>query len=388
MKRPTYTLTSLLKKVFRPGERSLPRSEINQRLQECLRANGYERDSEEVLAEVLAMEHRPVKTGHTEAIIELTYRPHQLYDQSYRFLKESRLPKTVDQIVPELRRQSQFSWNQIKRMIDFETDLRFVQYQGDSRWYLAEWAVVNDRVYEYVRQNEIKHIALRSLSYFLEMEVKISLKDEVFLPELDDRFVVEGEVITLNAFAQDQESGAAGNVTASAESTEAAGQAVFGPTEASAESTQVALELTASAELPQEAAKPDEETIEPIQTALELAETAAEIVEEAQSQPLPDETITAVEEVAATSIIHEPQPLEEEPLMNAVATQSVFGEVTELLNKAKELLESRNEQMSQEVVGYFQQNNMQAIEVLMKEKHKNEQLVLGLTQVLNTANEQ
>lgn len=322
MKRPTYTLTSLIKKVFRPGERSLPRSEINQRLKDCLRANGYEMDSEEVLAQVLEMEHSPVCIGHTDAIVELTYQPHQLYDLAYRFLRDTHLPKTVEQIVPELRRQTQFSWNQVRRMLELERDPRFIQYQGENRWYLAEWKVANDRVYQFILQNDLKQISLRTLSYFLEVEVGLS-KEDIFLPEIDERFHMDGDAISVNV------------------------------------EPQAAVE-------PPVALKP--------QPAVEAQAKEVEL---------------ASKEVAAASpAILEQLSFEEESFMNTVANQTVAGEVSQLLRQALGRLEERNQHMAQDVVGYFQQNNMQAIEVLMKEKHKNEQIALGLKQVLALAEDQ
>ncbi|HZG15887.1 MAG TPA: hypothetical protein VE710_12785 [Candidatus Bathyarchaeia archaeon] len=352
MKRPTYTLTSLIKKVFRPGERSLPRSEINQRLMECLRSNGYEMDSEEVLAHVLSMEQSPVRVGHTDAIIELTYQPHQLYDLAYRFLRDTHMPKTVEQIVPELRRQTQFSWNQVRRMLDLERDLRFVQYQGDKRWYLAEWKVVNDRVYQFAVENGLKQLSLRTLSFFLENEVGISSKDDIFLPEADDRFQVVGDMISVQAESTDSKEDAA---------------------QSSAEPMDVQ----------------------------EMAEIHLEEQEDRQSQEQPEieeqpptvayiqESFMAMDEVAAASpAVQEPLRIEEEPFMNTAVSQPVTDEVSQLLRHALGRLEERNKQMSMDVVGFFQQSNMQAIEVLMKEKHKNEQIALGLQQLLALAEEQ
>jgi hypothetical protein len=68
--------------------------------------------------------------------------------------------------------------------------------------------------------------------------------------------------------------------------------------------------------------------------------------------------------------------------MNTTLTKPVLQEVDQLLKQAVALLESRNHEMGQEVVSNFQQSNMQAIEELMQEKWKNEQLVQGIQQVV------
>lgn len=74
--------------------------------------------------------------------------------------------------------------------------------------------------------------------------------------------------------------------------------------------------------------------------------------------------------------------------MSTITNQQVLEEVQKLMQEAINRLETRNQEMSQEVVAHFQQSNMQAIEVLMKEKHKHEQIVLGIQQVLATSEQQ
>jgi hypothetical protein len=330
MKRPTYTLSSLIKKVFRPGERSLPRNEIKERLQQSLTTYGYELDSEAALAKVLQMKQSPVRVGHTEAIIELTYQPHQLFDLAYRFLRDTHTPKKIEQIVPELRRQTQFSWNQVTRLLELERDPRFVQYQGDPRWFLAEWKVANDRVYDFMRTNGLRQISLRSLSYFLEHEVGVSLREELFLPEADDRFQLEGESLLIVVEKAD---------------------------------TPLAVD---EIDRSQQADEPVEHPAMPVEGRAEAAVTISPGMMTEQVQV----------------------NVEEETFVNTLETQTTAVEVSQLLRQALVRLEERNQQMAAEVVSFFQQSNLQAIEELMKEKHKNEQIVQGLRQLLALTDEQ
>jgi hypothetical protein len=322
MKRPTYTLPSIVKKVFRSGERSLPRTEICSRM-EANELNAFlDLNSPELLDKVLKMEQSPVRVGSSEAIVELTYQPHQLYDLAHRFLRDTQTPRVMEQIVAELRRQTQFGWNQILRMLQLERDPRFVQFQGDQRWFLADWALANDQVYAFCRDHGITQVTSRSLVHFLEQEVGIAA-DAAFLPTLDDRFRIDGE--TLYIIVRSDE--------------------------------------------------PEEEL-----AVQEIAVTAAA-----------SETITKTEE-ESTEVHPEahPEPLytKEEITMNTVQNQQVLQEVQQLLQQAISRLETRHMEMSQEVVAHFQQSNMQAIEVLMKEKHKHEQIVLGIQQVLAVSEQQ
>ncbi|WP_432774542.1 hypothetical protein AAFJ72_15050 [Brevibacillus gelatini] len=320
MKRPTYTLPSIVKKVFRSGERSLPRTEICSRMEANELTALMDLDSATLLDKVLKMEQSPVRVASSEAIVEITYQPHQVYDLAYRFLRDTQTPKKLEQIVAELRRQTQFGWNQILRMLQLERDPRFVQYQGDDRWFLAEWTLANDQVYDFCRNNGITQVAARSLVHFLEQEVGIAA-DAAFLPMLDDRFRVEGDTlyIIVRSDVTDEE---------------------------------LAVEEMAAADSSVSIANIESET--------------EEVVPEQQ----------------------EPIFTKGETNMTNATNVRVLEEVQQLLQQAISRLEGRNQEMAQEVVTHFQQSNMQAIEVLMKEKHKHEQIVLGIQQVLATSEQQ
>ncbi len=327
MKRPTYTPASYIKKVFRLGERSLPKDEIIGRLNQEFAKSGQTTDGERMLQELLSMPQSPVRVGSSEAIIELTFQPHQLFDLAYRYVRDTHAPKTMEQILREVRRRTSFSWNQAARLLVLEKDPRFVQYAGDPRWFLAEWQLMNDEVYAWLTAKRLNHVSLRTLSFMAEQELGSSYKEYIFLPERDDRFKLEGD----NLYLIEQE-------------------------EEFALSEELALneETAANEELPRE----------------EIA----------------DQSELAKREAAVTVTLTETQPTttREETLMNMTqqANTSVQQEVNHHLRQALALLEERNQQMAQEVIGYFQQSDIQAIELLMKEKHKNEQAVLGIQQVL------
>ncbi|WNC13186.1 hypothetical protein [Brevibacillus brevis] len=331
MKRPTYTLPSIVKKVFRSGERSLPRTEVRSRM-EANDLNAFlNLDSETLLDKVLSMEQSPVRVGSSDAIVELTYQPHQLFDLAHRFLRETLTPKKMDQIVAELRRQTQFGWNQIQRLLQLEKDPRFVQYQGDPRWFLAEWKVGNDQVYAFCRDNGITQVTSRSLVHFLEQEVGMAA-DTAFLPLLDDRFRIDGERLYIIVRSDDE---------------------------------------------------PKEEESAELEVAVAAAPDTIAITDEEQEEASPsDDTVQLLDQH------QEPMIIKEEQIMNTVSNQQVLQEVSQLLLQALSRLEARQQEMSQEVVAHFQQSNMQAIEVLMNEKHKHEQIALGIKQVLAASEQQ
>jgi hypothetical protein len=388
MKRPTYTHPSIIKKVFRPGERSLPRNEIIKRLEESLQAAGYNQESEALLSEILRKEQSPVRVGSSEAIIELTYQPHQLFDLAYRFLRDTHTPKTLEQIVPELRRQTQFSWNQVMRLLQLERDPRFVQYQGDKRWFLSDWKLANDQIYQYACEHGVTQISARTIFYFIELEVGLSSREYVFLPELDDRFRLEGETLHI-VIQPDLQPATSVQVEPEAETAahverESAADAEMEPEPLA--TVEVEQESTNAADAePKSSASVD---FEP-EAAIILDGEANELTETAE---IAEQTFPDVTEVAAaleTAELHEQLSFEEEPFMNTTnQLPSVLTEVNQLLRQALARLETRNREMSQDVIVHFQKNDMQAIEQLLKEKQKNEQIALGIQQVLSIAEQQ
>ncbi|MBG9786341.1 MULTISPECIES: hypothetical protein [Brevibacillus] len=323
MNRPTYTIASYIKKVFRPGERSLPRTDIITRLEEQLHLMPNGKSAEETLSEAMQLTESPIKVGRTEAILELTYQPHQLFDQAYRFVRKSHSPKNLDQMMRELRQHTHFSWNQITKLLILDKDPRFIQYVGDERWYLAEWKLANDSIYEFLVSKEIDRLSIRLLFHMVENELKLSIKESMFVPELDGRFTVSGENIYVN------------------------GQ--------------------------------DDKGI------------AVQEMETAQAQVATTDTVIEIEQRALDQT--EPQgknleAVQEEKIMITTQTKNVLAEVEQLLNKAVSLLDQRNAEMSQEVISHFQESNMDAIEILMKEKHKNEQVVTDIKTIVTTLDQE
>ncbi|WP_126425665.1 hypothetical protein [Brevibacillus marinus] len=307
MRRPTLTTTSMMKKAFRPGERSLSRSEIVERLALELQGAGIAESGEAFLSRLLNIPNSPVRAGRTEAIIELAYQPHQLFDLAYRYLRDTQQPKTADQIFREVRKRTHFSWNQIARILVLEKDPRFVQYEQDERWFLAEWKLANDHVYEYLVSTGAASIPLRAVTYSLEQEMGLSAKEYVFLPELDDRFLVQSGYVQLSS----PEPSGSGRSEAEASRAEAA--------------------------------------------------------------------------AAAAVAVQGKLTLEDDGGMNTTATMTnVQQEVAELLRQALHLLDQRGQEMGQEVIARFQESDMPGIEALLREKQQNEQIVLGIKQVLAT----
>lgn len=177
-----FTPVSLLKKVFRPGERSLARQEISHRLQKV-----YLGEPGEVIGEALSCQGSPFREGTSKAIIAFHQESSSLSPHAFRALSESGMPVTEEQLLRKLRGANLISWSFPFERLGLQNDHRFVQL-SDQRWLLNEWELVNNEVYNYLVQHETTEIPLIDIPLLMEMKLGLPKKKSIFLPEFDERF--------------------------------------------------------------------------------------------------------------------------------------------------------------------------------------------------------
>ncbi|WP_047155390.1 hypothetical protein [Aneurinibacillus tyrosinisolvens] len=104
-----YTSSSMLKMVFRSGERSLSRQEVESRLQNTYSTSLMKMNvlPERVIEEAMADEQSPFHIGGSHAVIEMetTVRDH-IAEELVRYLLENKGPLTTDQCLKKLRRHN------------------------------------------------------------------------------------------------------------------------------------------------------------------------------------------------------------------------------------------------------------------------------------------
>ena len=176
-----FTPISLLKRVFRLGERSLARQEISHRLQ-----NLYSGDAEEVIETALSHQKSPFREGSSKAIIEFHQEASVLATHAFQILTESGIPVSEDQLLRKLRGQNLVSWGFPFERLGLQADHRFLQLK-DQRWLLKEWELVNDEVYNYLVNQGTTELPQRDLPLLIGMKMGFK-KKFVFLPEFDERF--------------------------------------------------------------------------------------------------------------------------------------------------------------------------------------------------------
>jgi hypothetical protein len=194
-----YTSSSMLKKVFRQGERSLSRQELESRLQNTY-GTILERTNqlpEHIIEKALAEGLSPFHVGASHAVIEIeaSFRDH-IADELVRYFLENKGPLTAEQCLKKLRRNNVISYSYTEDKLPLYKDTRFVQFEGSDLWYLARWEIANDRIYEFLSGKQIKQLPLTQLLLMMEHELNLSRRDHVFVPEGDSRFrVIDGLVI-------------------------------------------------------------------------------------------------------------------------------------------------------------------------------------------------
>jgi len=177
-----FTPISLLKKVFRLGERSLARQEVSHRLQ-----NICSGETEEIIEAALSCQKSPFREGNSKAIIEFHQETQGLSSHAFRVLNEWGIPVTEEQLLRKLRGLNLVSWGFPFERLGLQTDHRFLQL-SDNRWLLKDWELVNDEVYNYLVQHETTELLLMDIPFLIQMKLGLTKKKYLFLPEYDERF--------------------------------------------------------------------------------------------------------------------------------------------------------------------------------------------------------
>ncbi|WP_134698539.1 hypothetical protein [Ammoniphilus sp. YIM 78166] len=194
MAKHIYTPISLIKKVFRLGERSLSRDEISQRLLSASDVQGEW--AEQTIQSALDQPSTPFREGNSRAIIEYVQETQALSQNVWRIFQEAGGPLTEEQILRKLRSFNLISWSFNFERLGLQGDHRFSQL-SDHRWILSEWEIANDEILAFIESKETKEILNKDVPYVMQMRMGMTKKKCIFLPELDDRFEILGDRITL-----------------------------------------------------------------------------------------------------------------------------------------------------------------------------------------------
>ncbi|WCN36964.1 hypothetical protein [Aneurinibacillus uraniidurans] len=321
-----YTPSSIVKKVFRQGERSLSRQELESRLE-----NTYGTQLEQmgkspavIIDEVLEL-GTPFHTGASHAVIEMevAFRDH-IAEELVRYFLENKGPLTAEQCLKKLRRTNVVSYSFQMDKLPLKRDARFVQFEGSDLWYLARWEIANDALYAFLSEHQVKHVPLTQLYMQMEHELHLSRREHTFVLEGDERMRVVDDLV-LVSYDEDT------------------------------------VEAEPSVEVPQV----QEVAAEAIAEEPQLQEDTQEQNQEVQS---------GIEEVAVA--------------MAEVKTVSVLEDVVVNVQDSTEKLELRIKEMEEEVLNHFKVNNMSAISQLVAEKEHCEQIVVALENVMKVINKQ
>lgn len=194
-----YTPISLIKKAFKPGERSLSRQEICQRL---LNLTPMEEDlAEQTIQLALDQPSSPFREGNSRAIIEYVQEHQSLAQHVLRVLQDAGNPLSEEQILRKLRGHSLISWSFAFERLGLLGDHRFSQL-SDLRWILSDWEIANDGIFEYLQTKENQELQAKDIPYIVQMRAGITKKKCLFLPELDGRFEVAEDKVALRQSVQ------------------------------------------------------------------------------------------------------------------------------------------------------------------------------------------
>lgn len=195
MRRPCYTKSSLVKLAFRSGELSLSMAELEQRLEQLKEefpqfvSNPLkELPSHQIIQDVLAKEGGPIMFGTSQAIVQLKQSQNSLADRIVLLFQQRKHPLTTEQIRQHLWKRHLIG--HMKAPLPLEEDIRFLQVEGDERWFLRSWFICNDQVYQLLRAEGMKGGRLQEIVRMMEQRWQMPRERYLFLPEIDSRFKV------------------------------------------------------------------------------------------------------------------------------------------------------------------------------------------------------
>jgi DNA-directed RNA polymerase delta subunit len=245
-----------------------------------------------------------------------------LVDEAYRFLKDTGRPQKQGEILRHLQEATGRSRGELMSRLDLDRDARFARLEG-GEWLLTEWEPVNDAIAQLMVELGQRRASVEDLLSLLEEEDELRGKTLIFHPELDPRFaVVDGQV----------------------------------------ECLEVQLEAAATAE----------ET-----THIEETAVAAVLAEEVREA---DMSNTDEEESEMTTTIFEGVETNEAKV--SVSTEMLVDNVLGQIATALVELQTRDQEIPNEVIQLFNSEDLRGIETLMSQRKRIAELAEDLQAVI------
>lgn len=244
----------------------------------------------------------------------------QMNNIAYEFLLQIGKPQSLDKIIKQVSKKTKTPIAQIERQLHMDEDVRFVQIYDMDRWLLAEWEIANDEIYQYLIQEQ----RLETSSNYIYQIMASQIQEKghpkkLWIPEVDLRFeVFENGKVVLHEHVNNENS-----------------------------------------ENNNEHTDNNEENNE------ENNEN-----ENRQEDVLKQELETIVNYEGEHNMNHNNE------------VNEVFAEVIKQVAAGVEILKERNDKMSNEVLEFFHENNLEEIHKLMEEKKANLEFQQELIQLI------
>jgi hypothetical protein len=192
-----YSLEGFLKRVLHSSE--TPRTESE--LVEAVLCDWTGEDEKAQSSSITARVRASLR-GHGSAFRMLedgrfalrTESVDDLVDEAYQFLKDSGRPQKQGEILRHLQEATGRERGELMSRIDLDRDARFARLEG-GEWLLTEWELVNNAITQLMVELGQRRASSEDLLSLIEEEDELRGKTLIFYPELDPRFaVVDGQV--------------------------------------------------------------------------------------------------------------------------------------------------------------------------------------------------
>lgn len=196
---PVYTPLSFFKRFLIGQEKELTVDRLLHQLQEFAPylLQVYSMPVEQLVDDVLHAEQSPF-TVDAAGTIRLQEFPLRINHAAFNYLSQVGKPQSLERIIKQVSKKTKIAPQYVEQQLKLEKDMRFVQVVGLERWFLTEWEICNQTIYEILLQQGIRETNSNYVYQIIASEIqKKDQSKRIWVPEIDMRFQIfdNGKVI-------------------------------------------------------------------------------------------------------------------------------------------------------------------------------------------------
>lgn len=189
---PVYTPVSFLKRFLIGQEQQMTVLDLMIQLKGCesFFLSAYNMHAKDLIEHIIGQEDSPFIIDTTDTI-QLEEFPIKINNIAYEYLVQTGKPQSLERLIKQVSKRTKIPIEQVQKQLYIDKDIRFVQIYGFDRWFLTEWEICNDEIYELLLERDSRETTIQHI--FQLISTRIQEKDgprKIWIPDFDSRFIV------------------------------------------------------------------------------------------------------------------------------------------------------------------------------------------------------